>query len=218
VVRSAARYFVFAALIALFTANFASAYPTRQSGPHDLLPSPISSLKNSPDGAFALYIYLTPSLSASSSNFRSVLSDADYVESTLPRMYPGGTYRGEISPAVRTRGATITATADLTDRNPPLDAALESYNPLDLAPHSIFRAALADFSLKFTPGPATITYAPAQTAETGSSPATYFAAFQVDTTNIARSSQVNFDRASEEIRAVAANPDNFLAFEQNGRP
>ena len=96
-VRSAARYFVFAALIALFTANFASAYPTRQSGPHDLLPSPISSLKNSPDGAFALYIYLAPSLSASSSNFRSVLSDADYVESTLPRMYPGGTYRGGIA-------------------------------------------------------------------------------------------------------------------------
>ena len=175
-------------------------------------------MKNSPDGAFSLYVYLAPSLSSSRSNFRSVLSDADYVESTLPRMYPGGTYRGGISPAVRTRAATIAAAADLTDRNPPLDAALESYNPLDLAPHSIYRAAFADFSLKFTPGPATITYAPARTAGAGSSLASYFTAFQVDTTNIARSSQVNFDRASEEIRAVAANPDNFMAFETEGRP
>jgi len=146
------------------------------------------------------------------------LTDADYVESTLPRMYPGGTYRGGLSPASRTRAPTIAATADLTDRNPPLDAVLESYNPFDLAPHSIYRAAFAEFSLKFTPGPAAITYGPARTAEADSSLASYFTAFQVDTTNIARSSQVNFDRVSEEIRAVAANPDNFLAFEQEGRP
>jgi hypothetical protein len=214
----AATRLVLATVIALSTASFASAYPTRQSGPHDLLPSSISSLKKSPDGAFALYNYLAPSLGASSSNFRSVLTDADYVESTLPTMYPGGTYRGEISPATRAGSATIASTADLTDRNPPLDAALESHNPLDLAPHSVYRAAFAEFSLKFTPGPAAITYGPARTAEADSSLASFFTAFQVDTTNIGRSSQVNFDRASEEIRAVAANPDNFLAFEQDGRP
>jgi hypothetical protein len=115
-----------------------------------------------------------------------------------------------------TRAATIAATTDLTDRNPPLDAALESYNPLDLAPHSIYRAAFADFTLKFSPGPLAVTYAPVG-AEADSSLATYFTAFEVDTTNIARSSQVKFDRASEEIRAVLADPD-FLAFEQDGRP
>jgi hypothetical protein len=131
-------------------------------------------------------------------------------------MYPGGTYHGGISPGIHTHAATIAATADLTDRNPPLDAALESYNPLDLAPHSIYRATFADFSLKFTPGPAAVTYAP-RTAEDHSLLASYFTAFQVDTSNIARSAQVNFDRASEEIRAVLADPD-FLAFEQDGRP
>jgi hypothetical protein len=212
---SAATRSVLAAFVVFCSANFASAYPTRQPGPHDLLPSSLSALK-SPNGAFALYAYLAPSLSGSTSNFRSVLSAADYVESTLPKVYPGGTYRGGIAPATRTGSATIAATGDLTDRNPPLDAALESYDPLDLAPHSVYRAAFADFSLKFTP-PTAITYAPGKIAEADAR-ATYFVAFQIDTTHIARSSQVNFDRASEEIRAVAANPDNFLAFESDARP
>jgi hypothetical protein len=175
----------------------ALSYPTLQldilGGNYD----PITQTIMAPSNSFTLYAYLIPDRSNSP-------GDTYYLSAALvPRTGPDQVELGSFN----FNGTDIRATGEMVYGVPPLETitSLQGWDSGDLAKHGIFNTFFSEFEFQFSNNNGVTQYNTQTRAINGGAIPTggtgmYFAAFNVDTTNLASGYSIHFDLYNTKLK------------------
>jgi len=165
--------------------------------------------------AFSLYAYLTPSNSCDASCMATLLGTQYYVSVALaPQTSLSGNY-GSFS--YNTGGGTtvVNATSDMTYGRPPLEGALASSDPGDLAPHGIYDTYFYEIPFYFTLANSASVVNVQDNAGLGpdtSGTGMYYATFNFDASAMTDGFDLHFDLYNELMKSGDIDINNFAPF------
>jgi hypothetical protein len=169
------------------------------------------------NAGFTLVALLTPD-AAMLSDLSRWLSETYYISAALTPQVPlpgqdlgsftfsGSSLTGQ-APVPTTPGTTL-ATSDMAYGTPPIEAIgdlMQSADPGDLDSHGIYPTFFTEFAFRFSPLNEIATYDSRydRYSSLPSGTGTYYAAFTVDTSDLARTHQVHFDAYATRLRSCA---------------
>ena len=156
---------------------------------------------------FKLYAYLTPGNGANV-DINALLTDTYYVSMAVVPKTSVATNLGSFT----VDAATVNVTADMVYGTPPLETvtALQGTDNGDLQPHGIFETYFKQVSFQFSATDQTTPY-DVQTSPRNDPSVVgtgmYFAAFDIDVTNLAAGTSIHFDLYNTAVVNCGNNPN-----------
>jgi hypothetical protein len=168
------------------------------------------------DHQFTLLALLTPD-AALESNLNVWLNEVFYLSAAVaPQVHVGvdlGSFTldgadlvGQTPSTGTSPGGRVQVTSDMVYGNPPIESTGQSYDSGDMAPHGIYDTYFTEFAFRFNPLNQTSSWDTRLDARHSSIPAgtgSYYAAFTVDTSDLADSHTIHFDAYSTRVRNCA---------------
>lgn len=165
--------------------------------------------------AFSLYAYITPSHSCDASCTASLLNTQYFVSVALaPQTSMSGNY-GSFSYNSGSGSTIVNATSDMTYGRPPLEGALGTSDPGDLAPHGIYSTYFYEIPFYFALSNSASVVNVQDHAGLGpdtSGTGMYYAAFDFDKGALADGFELHFDLYNELMRSGDIDINNFAPF------
>ncbi|MBI3775878.1 MAG: choice-of-anchor N protein [Gammaproteobacteria bacterium] len=165
--------------------------------------------------AFSLYAYITPSHSCDAACTASLLGTQYFVSVALaPQTSTSGNY-GSFSYNTGSGSTLVNATSNMTYGRPPLEGALGTSDPGDLAPHGIYDTYFYEIPFYFALSNTASTVNVQDNAGLGpdtTGTGMYYAEFDFDKSALLDGFDLHFDLYNELMRSGDIDINNFAPF------